>query len=318
MDDCDRQRPCSNCKATGIDVQGCVGTDHDSRRHVGAGPTKYPTNNDTGHRSDPEVQPVSTNRDPGMPRHNADKSGSSDGNNARASLGKRKRKPNDTGTETGHGEVQKESVPGRSVPSKRQATGSFLKDNSSDRQRRPAVSLPEGTTSNAPDGNTTTHAHGTSGSDLSEIDLGRMWEEQARKKPDFDLGAFLDQMTDLKRSAEHGAIAIIACIGDIHNTMCPLDPEPSEQLSALYVRCFVADWEDKSPKLRKLGGFRIVKNTISLISAFLYDKIISKPACKKDVAQDLMAQLQASGPTGRSILQALDWPKRGKSGLECS
>ena len=311
MDNCDRQRPCGNCKAAGIDIQGCGGGKKNTERHVGVDPDTRTMSNVTGPRSNHEFQSVTTNRSQGMPRDDADAPGSTDANDARASLGKRKRGIIDTGIETGDGKVQTALVSGQPASPKRQATRSSVKDSSFGGQRRPAALLPESTTSSAPD-----DKHDNTESNQSDDDFGRMLE-QAQKKPDFDLGAFVEQLQDLKRYVEQGALGIISCIGDVHNALCPLDPEPSEQLRTLYVRCFGAEWENDSSKFCKFGGFAMPQNTMSLISAFLYDKIMSQPASRKDLAQDLMAQLQASGSTGRSILQALDWPKRGKSGSDC-
>lgn len=275
-------------------------------------PDTRKASNPTESRSISHVQHNTTDGGPGTPRDNADEPGASDVNETRTTLGKRKRKSKDTGTEAGHGEVQATRVPDQPSPSKRQATRSSVEDTSSGGQDEPAAQVPESAPSNFPDAHTTTSLHDTSGSSLSEEAQSRMFEEQARRVPDFDLGAFLNQLTDLQRNVEQAAIDIIACIGDIHNINCALALEPSEQLRALYVRCFGADWEDKSKRILKFGGFATPQNTMSLIAAFLYEKVINQQACEKEVAQNLMTQLQGNGSIGRAILQALDWPKRGK------
>lgn len=314
--DCDRQRPCSNCKAAGIDRQGCAGAEQNSNLHVGVESDVSTTKNATRPRSTPQIQPNTKNYGPGMPHDPLVESESPNADDARASLGKRKRGPDDTGTAAGHGGVQTTSASDQSAPSKRQATASIVEASPADEHANLAAKLLEGTpsgASHAANDNTAAFANENIESDPLDDTLNPKPQPKPREITGSDLGAFSDSLKKSQKDVELAALAILACIGHISNILCPLDLKPSEHLAVLYVRCWGAEWKEVAVEALKRGGFRTPFVTMSLISAFLYDRILNQKAYNKELAQDFIKQLEESGPTGEAMLKALHWPKRGKS-----
>lgn len=320
---CDGQRPCSNCNADGIDVEGCTRSEKDGERQMGTDSDLTTMSNVTGPEKSPGLHRESMTFGSEMPRGDADERSSEIGDrmasaDAKASLGgKRKREVKDTGIEAGSNATQMTRVPDQPASSKRRATRSSKGDRSTDGAPKPAAPEPKGIAlgvPNVPSDNMATIADGTVVSNLPTDTQNREPDSdfefvQGHK---IDLGMFVRQMKKLQQDVELTALDILACIGRIQNMPCPLDLNPSEHLAALYRRCWGAEWKECAANAVKDGSFRTPFNMMSLISAFLYNKIFNKQAYNKEVAQDLITQLQASGPTGEAILKALDWSRRGK------
>ena len=236
---------------------------------------------------------------------------------AKASLGKRKRDTDDTGTEAGSSAAQMTRVSGPLASSKRQATGSSMGKHPVDGQGSTAVPVIEDTASGMPhaaNDKTTAVAENNVQPDSPNAASSHTsdGQQQAQQAIRIDLGAWSGQMKELQKNVEHAALGILACIGHISNMPCPLDSKPSAPLEAIYVRCWGAEWRAVATENLRLGRFAIPYATMSQISAFLYDKILNKQVYDKEVARDFVTRLQASGPTGEAILKVLDWSKRGK------
>lgn len=321
---CDRQRPCGSCKAAGYDLSGCIVEEqnHDGNvRH----PDTDTTNNITGPRSSREVQPHTMdtiiNRPQNETHNRSEESGDQTGStHTTANFGKRKRETNETGTEAGLDETQAAHVPGRSGLSKRQATGSLIQVNADDGQARAAAPVLENTTPNVPNGtnnNTAVVADKTITSDQTDTTMNRK-SDRIDKLPENlkNVEILVKQLKGIKRGVEDAAYGLLECMGHIKNILCPLDLNPSEQLEALYVRCWGAEWETTCTNYLRRGEFRMIGTTMSLIGAYLHEKILKRQAYDKEIAQDLITRLQANGSTGKAFLEALDFSKRGEYALD--
>jgi len=119
------------------------------------------------------------------------------------------------------------------------------------------------------------------------------------------------QLKKIRQRIEEATHEVFACIGKIQNSICPLDLEPTEQLAALYARCWGPDWEKVTTDYTERGMFRTYISTVTLISAFLYDKILNQQAYDKETDEEFLKQLRASGPTGEAYLQIFDRLKTG-------
>ena len=321
---CDGQRPCGKCKAAGIGVEECSGSEPKGKRQVGPDPDAPSTSNAIGPKTNLEFQRKKTTFGLEVSRGDVDErsgkvgdiAGSADAQGSPG--GKRKRAINDTGIQAGSNAAQTTRAPDQPASPKRQATGPSVEDRTNDESPKPVAPVPEGMASGvlnvSNNGKTATVANETVVFDSTETTQDRklygVYQEPQGHK--IDLGMFVRQMRKLKRDVELTALDLLACIGQIQNMLCPLDFDPSEGLAALYVRCWGVEWKEHAANELKAGCFRTVFNTMSLISAFIYERIFNKPAYDREVAQSVITKLQASGPTGEAILKALDWPKRGK------
>ena len=281
-DDCDRQRLCNNCKASGFDVAGCNDAQQNDR---------------VGHTAAQDAQ---------------------------ASLSKRKRETNDTGTENVLAENQTTRVPGQPASPKRQAmrtSGGKVEARLAGEQPGIVELVHKGAPPHVQDvtnDQSVIVAKNITESDTMNATSTRTPYSQVEEQPEvrFDLGALLRQMKELQKNVEHTALDLLTHIGYITNIPCSLDLKPSENLEALYVRCWGAKWKELAKDSLRRSNFGTPCNTMSLIAAFLYDKILDKQAYDKVVAQELITRLQGSGPTGEAILNALDWSERGKSHIK--
>lgn len=284
---CDRQRPCGRCKAAGIGREGCIGEEVPGRGENQIATEK----NGAASTSDVENN-HSPPRSPRMPLpgpSTGSKRGLESSDEQQQNVAKRPR------------------VDAADTPTRRKMLTIKL----------PRCKRCQQAHIGGCDGNMATVANETLQSDSLEAtqshDADSPYQEPQGHK--IDLGMFVKQVKELQYGVEQAAHDLLACIGQIHNMPCPLDMEPSKDLEALYVRCWGAEWKAVATGLLKVGAFGNPFNTMSLISAFLFDKILNKQAYNKELAQDFIAQLQAGGPTGGAILKALDWSQRGKCTL---
>jgi hypothetical protein len=124
--------------------------------------------------------------------------------------------------------------------------------------------------------------------------------------------ALRQQMMFLHKDVEMAAFRILACIGDLDNAQCPAVLNPTDALAALYTRAFSTDWEAVSVAVYNYNSFCAPQATLSIISAFLYDNILSQQASVQKIARDLTELLQSNGKLGEAFLREMDLSQRGK------
>lgn len=120
------------------------------------------------------------------------------------------------------------------------------------------------------------------------------------------------QLLILQHGMREGVDEILGCIGDITNTDCALIlGNPSDALVALQQRCLGADWRKVYAESLKTKAFRVCVVTMSLISAFLYNNILSQRVSIQQLTQDVTKMLASKGELGEAFLHVLDLPQRG-------
>jgi len=127
-------------------------------------------------------------------------------------------------------------------------------------------------------------------------------------------GLNLDQqgrnMKSLYSAIQQATDAILKSIGQIRNTPSPLHSEPSGALEDLYARCWGPQWEEV--RVRQVGDhvFTTPQVTASLLSAFLYEKVLTRGVRLEEVISNLM---EMGGSLGEALLKEFDVSSRGES-----
>lgn len=148
---CDRQRPCNDCKAAGIDIAGCTGEEQGIEEKTGSHLAPSTDSNTTASESKGAAQRGDMR--PGLDTPQGAKDMGSDEvevptafNHTTASLGKRKREMNDNGIDAGLIETQASRVSGQPAMRKRQATESSIDVSDPDGEAIPPAPMPKSPT----------------------------------------------------------------------------------------------------------------------------------------------------------------------------
>lgn len=330
---CDRQRPCAGCKTAKLGEEECVSVEKKAGRRVGSSPAVSTTKKTLGPTVHPTSRPntigfdVATSQvqaDQG-PWETEDHSGQVD---SLAVLGKRKRALKKSDTAAGLSGEDTIDVSERSRRSKRPASGEARPRDEAPtpspltpRIARPDLlsSTPmESTGSDAPNvppqpenpnGFQKTFTPGSADNASNDIAEGQQktWQLDSPTRE-----TLKRQLRSLQRNLEHAVFhVLLKCIGRLDNAPCPLVMRPSEALAALYERCLGVDWENVFEAADSFIGFRVPQITYSLISAFLYNNILSQQLSVQKVTQRITKLLEEQGELGEFLLQGLAPRLRG-------
>lgn len=117
-------------------------------------------------------------------------------------------------------------------------------------------------------------------------------------------------MQSLYETIQKATNAILSSIGPIRHFPSPLHPESSGPLKDLYARCWGSRWEEV--RVRQIGDhvFTTPHVTESLLSAFLYDRILTPRVQLEELVSNV---LEMGGSVGEALLEELDIATRGQS-----
>jgi hypothetical protein len=116
-------------------------------------------------------------------------------------------------------------------------------------------------------------------------------------------------MKRLYSDIQQATDAVLASIGNIRNTPSPLQPEPSDSLKDLYARCWGSQWEEVRVRQTDDHVFTTPQVTASLLSAFLYEKVLAQRGCLQETITNL---LEKAGSVGEALLEEFDVSHRGE------
>jgi hypothetical protein len=117
-------------------------------------------------------------------------------------------------------------------------------------------------------------------------------------------------MKSLYSAIQQATDAILSSIGQIRNTPSPLQPNPSDPLKDLYARCWGSQWEEM--RVRQVGDhvFTTPQVTASLLSAYLYEKVLTERVRLEEIVSNV---LEMGGAIGEALLEEFDISGRGES-----
>lgn len=124
----------------------------------------------------------------------------------------------------------------------------------------------------------------------------------------------LDQQgRDMKRlhsDIQEATDVILSSIGTVRNTQSALQFKPSYPLKALYARCWGPRWNEVRLRQVDDGVFATPQVTASLLSAFLYDKVLARGARLEELLSNVV---EMGGSLGEALLEEFHISSRGKS-----
>jgi len=112
--------------------------------------------------------------------------------------------------------------------------------------------------------------------------------------------------SDIKEATD----VVLSSIGRIRNKQSPLQPKPSGPLKDLYARCWGPRWEKVRLRQDDDGFFTIPQVTTSLLSAFLYDRVLTQGARLQEIVSNVA---EMGGSLGEALLEEFDISTRGES-----
>jgi hypothetical protein len=125
------------------------------------------------------------------------------------------------------------------------------------------------------------------------------------------ISSLYKQSFHLQRDVEDAALGdLLPCIGRLNQACSPFVIDPSDALAALYARCLGTQWETICEDFSLFGAPQF---TMSLISAFLYDHVMSQPASVQKAAREITKLFESMGYVGKAFLPGRDMPLWGKS-----
>jgi hypothetical protein len=265
------------------------------------------------------------------PRQLEDQTGPDDES---ASLGRRKRETGDTGVSTNFTGGDSMSGPDQLKPSKRQATGASVELSKNDEQPQNAIpALPEQatslSTSDVPsvtpsvtihqknlDDTTSSTRDSHNGIVTQPQPTGLRVNKQggfSRLLLKFPIDPILRRMSNLQSELEETVQKLFAQIGRIHEFPCPLVEQPDDELEALYVRCWGAQWRTVFHECVNNNSFQASGVMASLISGFLLDNVLTQQGPLESVIRDVNKVLKAGGAIGQDLLSRINLQQKGKS-----
>lgn len=117
-------------------------------------------------------------------------------------------------------------------------------------------------------------------------------------------------MKELYSDIQAATDAVLSSIGRIRNTNSPLQPKPSDPLKGLYARCWGPRWEEVRARQVDDYVFTTPQVMASLLSAFLYDKVLAEGAGLQEIVSNV---LHMGGSLGEALLEEFDLSNRGES-----
>ena len=117
-------------------------------------------------------------------------------------------------------------------------------------------------------------------------------------------------MKTLYSDIQEATHVVLSSIGTVRNTQSPLQYKPSCPLKDLYTRCWGPRWEEVRVRQDEEGFFTTPQVTASLLSAFLYEKVLARGARLEELLSNVV---EVGGSLGEALLEEFDISSRGKS-----
>lgn len=117
-------------------------------------------------------------------------------------------------------------------------------------------------------------------------------------------------MKSLYSDMREATDVVLSSIGKIRNTPSPLQPKPSDPLKALYARCWGSGWDKVRVLQGDKGFFTTPQVMTSLLSAFLYDRVVIQGARLQDIVSNVV---EMGGSLGQALLEECHISTRGES-----
>jgi hypothetical protein len=117
-------------------------------------------------------------------------------------------------------------------------------------------------------------------------------------------------MQSLYGAIQKATDAVLLSIGPIRHIPSPLHPESSGLLRDLYARCWGQRWEEVRVRQVVDHVFTTPQVTASLLSAFLYDRVLNPRVQLKELVSNV---LEMGGSVGEALLEEFDIVTRGQS-----
>lgn len=157
--------------------------------------------------------------------------------------------------------------------------------------------------------NNATHQDSSRASEASQSAIPTSQKQQAPQLARLNLDEQGRNMHSLYSDIQKATDAILSSIGQIRNTPSPLQPEPSGPLTALYARCWGPGWTEVRERQIDEHVFTTPQVTASLLSAFLYDKVLTRGARLEGLVSNV---LEVGGSLGEALLEEFDISNRGE------
>lgn len=116
-------------------------------------------------------------------------------------------------------------------------------------------------------------------------------------------------MENLYTKIQGATDVVLSTIGQIHNIASPLQPDPSGPLRDLYARCWGPRWRQMCARQIDQRFFRMPKVTMSVLSAFLCEKVLTQRARLEELAGNVV---KIGGSLGEALLEEVDVSTRGE------
>lgn len=98
-----------------------------------------------------------------------------------------------------------------------------------------------------------------------------------------DISVLTKELERLKQDTSRAVDDVLSYIGrNLFHYPTALDPDPSQRLLSLYVRCWGENWEEVRLRLTRDYSFTAPQVAVSLVSAFLYSNVLDQEACLLD------------------------------------
>lgn len=245
-----------------------------------------------------------------------------------ASLGKRKRETGDTGINTDSNDDDAILGPEHPESSKHQATEASIEASKNNEQAQfdmsalseQAKQLPSSVTS-ATDSVPMIHKK----ADAISVTRDEVVTQPPANQPpankqggfarlllNFPVAPIRRRMSDLQEELEEAVDKLFACIGQIQAFPCPLVENPDDELEALYVRCWGAQWRTVFHDCVNNNTFLASPVIASLISGFLVDNVLTEQGPIEGVIREVTKAFEAGGAIGNDLLSRIELQQKGK------
>jgi hypothetical protein len=98
-----------------------------------------------------------------------------------------------------------------------------------------------------------------------------------------NLSKLESELKDIYRKMSNASLQLLDGVGDVGEETMPLDRDPPSSTLELHVRCWGDEWPRARAKLKYSKLFSVPDVAMSLNSAYLFDKILSRPVQKIQV-----------------------------------
>lgn len=110
-------------------------------------------------------------------------------------------------------------------------------------------------------------------------------------------------LSELSRGLKEAVNVIVECIGNVRDEQSPLNTNSPGPLKSLYMRCWGSHWKEVRFRLRNKSVFTTPRVLMSLLAAFLHDKVLIQEASRGDIRKSC---LELRGTSSKAMLELID------------